>query len=74
MDILKMTVGECMKDVRIKAIVEKQIPQINGFPLMLLAKKSCAQLVDMGIKQGLFTSADADAMVERINKELEKLS
>ncbi len=72
MDILKMTVGQCMKDARIKALVEKHIPQINGFPLMLFAKKSCAQLVEMGIKQGLFTRADADMMVARINEELEK--
>ncbi|MBQ2959879.1 MAG: hypothetical protein IJE09_01485 [Oscillospiraceae bacterium] len=73
MDILKMTVGECMKDARIKAIVEKHIPEIGKFPVMLFAKKSCGELIKMGLKQGLFTQNDADMMVERINKELEKL-
>lgn len=73
MDILKMTVGECMKDARIKAIVEKHIPEISKFPVMLFAKKSCGELIKLGMKQGLFSQADADMMVERINKELEKL-
>ena len=73
MDILKMTVGECMKDARIKAIVEKHIPEIGKFPVMFFAKKSCGELIKMGLKQGLFTQNDADMMVERINKELEKL-
>ena len=73
MDILKMTVGECMKDARIKALVEKHIPEIGKFPVMLFAKKSCGELIKMGLKQGLFTQKDADMMVERINKELEKL-
>ena len=73
MDILKMTVGECMKDARIKAIVEKHIPEIGKFPVMLFAKKSCGELIKMGLKQGLFTQNDADMMGERINKELEKL-
>lgn len=74
MDILKMTVGQCMKDARIKAVVEKHIPQISNFPLMLFAKKSCGELIKMGMKQGLFTQADADMMVKRINEELEKLA
>lgn len=73
MDILKMTVGECMKDARIKAIVEKHIPGISKFPLMLFARKSCGELIKIGMKQGLFTQKDADIMVEKINKELEKL-
>jgi len=73
MDILKMTVGECMKNAKVKAVVEKHIPQISNFPLMLFAKKSCGELIKMGIKQGLFTQADADMMVKRINAELEKL-
>ena len=30
MDILKMTVGECMKDARIKAIVEKHHGTISA--------------------------------------------
>ena len=73
MDILKMTVGECLKDARIKALIEKEIPQISKFPVALFARKSCAELVNMGMKQGLFTKAEADMMVERINKALEKL-
>ena len=73
MDILKMSVGECLRNKEIKALLEKHIPQISKYPLMLFAKKSCAELVDMAIKQGLFTKADADMMVEKINKELEKL-
>jgi len=73
MDILKMTVGECMKNAKVKAVVEKHIPQISNFPLMLFAKKSCGELIKMGMKQGLFTQADADMMVKRINAELEKL-
>ena len=73
MDILKMTVGECMKDARIKAVVEKHIPEISKFPLMLVAKKSCGELIKMGMKQGLFTQADADMMVKKINAELERL-
>ena len=73
MDILKMTVGECMKDKRIKALVERYIPQINNFPVMLFAKKGVGELIKMGIKQGLFTQADADYMVGKINEELEKL-
>ena len=73
MDILKMTVGECMKDPRIKAVVEKHIPEIGKFPVMLFAKKSCGELINMGMKQGLFTQADADMMVKRINAELERL-
>ena len=73
MDILKMTVGDCMKDARVKAVVEKYIPQISNFPLMLFAKKSCGELIKMGMKQGLFTQADADMMVKKINAELERL-
>lgn len=73
MDILKMTVGECMRDARIKAIVEKQIPEISKFPVMLFAKKSCGELIKIGMKQGLFTQADADMIVKRINEELDKL-
>ena len=73
MDILKMTVGECMRDARIKAVVEKHIPEIGKFPVMLFAKKSCGELINMGMKQGLFTKADADVMVKRINAELERL-
>ena len=73
MDILKMTVGECMKDARVKALVERYIPQINNFPVMLFAKKGVGELIKMGIKQGLFTQADADYMVGKINEELEKL-
>ena len=73
MDILKMTVGECMKDARIKAVVEKHISEISKFPLMLVAKKSCGELIKMGMKQGLFTQADADMMVKKINAELERL-
>lgn len=73
MDILKMTVGQCIKDARIKAIVEKHIPEIGSFPVMLFAKKSCGELINIGMKQGLFTRADADMMVEKINKELETL-
>ena len=73
MDILKMTVGECMKDARIKAVVEKHIPEIGKFPVMLFAKKSCGELINMGMKQGLFTKVDADMMVKRINAELERL-
>lgn len=68
-----MTVGECMKDARVKAIVEKHIPEISKFPVMLFAKKGCGELIKMGMKQGLFTQADADMMVKRINAELEKL-
>ena len=41
--------------------------------VMLFAKKSCGELIKMGMKQGLFTQNDADMMVERINKEIEKL-
>ena len=74
MDILKMTVGQCMKDARIKAIVEKHIPEISKFPLMLFAKKSCGELIKMGMNQGLFTQADAEMMVAKINAELEKLA
>ena len=74
MDILKMTVGECMKDARVKALVERYIPEINKVPVMLFAKKSCGELIKMGMKQGLFTQADADMMVAKINAELEKLS
>ena len=73
MDILKMTVGECMKNAKVKALVEKYIPEISKFPVMLFAKKSCGELIKMGIKQGLFTQADADMMVAKINTELEKL-
>jgi hypothetical protein len=73
MDILKMTVGECMKNAKVKALVEKHIPEISKFPVMLFAKKSCGELIKMGIKQGLFTQADADMMVAKINTELEKL-
>ena len=73
MDILKMTVGECMKDARIKAVVEKHIPEISKFPLMLVAKKSCGELIKMGMQLGLFTQADADLMVKKINAELERL-
>ena len=73
MDILKMTVGDCMKDARVKAVVEKYIPQISNFPLMLFAKKSCGELIKMGMKHGLFTQADADMMVKKINAELERL-
>ena len=73
MDILKMTVGECMKNPKVKAVVEKHIPQISNFPLMLFAKKSCGELIKMGMNKGLFTQADADMMVKRINEELEKL-
>jgi len=73
MDILKMTVGQCLKDSRIKALIEKEIPQISKFPVALFARKSCAELINMGINQGLFTKQDADYMVARINKELEKL-
>ena len=73
MDILKMTVGDCMKDARVKAVVEKYIPQISNFPLMLFAKKSCGELIKMGMKQGLFTQADADMIVKKINAELERL-
>ena len=29
MDILKMTVGECMKNAKVKALVEKHIPEIS---------------------------------------------
>ena len=73
MDILKMTVGECMKNAKVKALVEKYIPEISKFPVMLFAKKSCGELIRMGIRQGLFTQADADMMVAKINTELEKL-
>ena len=73
MDILKMTVGECMKNAKVKALVEKYIPEISKFPVMLFAKKSCGELIKMGIKQGLFTQTDADMMVAKINTELEKL-
>jgi hypothetical protein len=73
MDILKMTVGECMKNAKVKALVEKYIPEISKFPVMLFAKKSCGELIKMGIRQGLFTQADADMMVAKINTELEKL-
>lgn len=73
MDILKMTVGECMKNAKVKALVEKHIPEISKFPVMLFAKKSCGELIKMGIRQGLFTQADADMMVAKINTELEKL-
>lgn len=73
MDILKMTVGECMKNAKVKTLVEKHIPEISKFPVMLFAKKSCGELIKMGIKQGLFTQADADMMVAKINTELEKL-
>ena len=54
--------------------LEKYIPQISNYPVMLFAKKSCGEIVKMAIKQGLFTQQDADYMVEKINKELEKLS
>ena len=74
MDILKMTVGECMKNKDVKALLEKYIPDISKYPVALFARKSCGELVKMAIKQGLFTQADADYMVEKINKELEKLS
>ena len=73
MDILKMTVGECMKNAKVKALVEKHIPEISKFPVMLFAKKSCGELIKMGIRQGLFTQADADMMVAKINTALEKL-
>ena len=73
MDILKMTVGECMKNAKVKALVEKHIPEISKFPVMLFTKKSCGELIKMGIRQGLFTQADADMMVAKINTELEKL-
>lgn len=73
MDILKMTVGECMKNKDVKALIEKYIPQISSYPVMLFARKSCGEIVKMAIKQGLFTQADADYMVEKINSELEKL-
>ena len=73
MDILKMTVGECMKNAKVKALVEKHSPEISKFPVLLFAKKSCGELIKMGIMQGLFTQADADMMVAKINTELEKL-
>lgn len=73
MDILNMTVGECMKNKDVKTLLEKYIPQISNYPVMLFARKSCGEIVKMAIKQGLFTQQDADYMVEKINKELEKI-
>ena len=73
MDILEMTVGECMKDPCIKELVERYIPEISKFPVKLFSKKSCGELINMGLKQELFTQADADYMVGKINEELAKL-
>ena len=73
MDILKMTVGECLKNKQVKALLEQHIPEISKYPVALFARKSCGDLVKMAIKQGLFTQADADYMVEKINAELEKI-
>ena len=73
MDFLKMTVGDCMKNPKIKALVETYIPDISKYPVMLFAKKSCGEIVNMAIKQGLFSQADSDFMVEKINRELEKI-
>ena len=52
MDILKMTVGECMKNKDVKALIEKYIPQISSYPVMLFARKSCGEIVKWPSSRG----------------------
>ena len=71
-DVLTMTVKECLDNPKTKALIDKYIPDLSKYPVALFKRKKVSELVDMAIKQGLFTGSDAKEIVEKINAELNK--
>lgn len=71
-DVLGMTVKECLADPKAKALIDKYIPDLSKYPVALFNRKKVSELVDMAIKQKMFTAEDAKEIVGKINAELNK--
>lgn len=71
-DVLSMTVKDCLENPKTKALIDKYIPDLSKYPVALFKRKKVSELVNMAIKQGLFSDSDAKEIIGKINAELNK--
>ena len=71
-DILTMTVKECLNNPKAKALIDKYIPDLSKYPVALFSRKKVSELVNMAISQNIFSAGDAKEIIAKINAELNK--
>ena len=70
MDFRSLTVKDAFANPQIKAVIEKNAPQIMKYPIKLFNKKSCGEIFDLVVSKKIVPEDVAKTIEAKINEIL----
>ena len=70
MDVRDMTVREALDDARIRALLDRHVPDYKKYPVALFGHMKLGALVQTAAARGIVDPAEAERILDKLNRKL----
>lgn len=70
MDVRDMTVREALDDPRIRALLDRYVPDYKKYPVALFGRMKLKTLVQTAAARGIVDPAEAERIFDKLNRKL----